>query len=76
MRRCDDAFRRAVGARLFALRKARGYSLSDVQERADISRVNLWQIEKGQTAPGATIVAALCRLYGVSADWVLFGEAR
>lgn len=59
--------------RLAALRKANGYTQSDVANKLDVSfqAVSLW--ERGETNPEIDKLIAMAKLYGVSLDWLLTG---
>lgn len=66
----DEA--KGIGARLFKARTDAGAGTqAEVAQRLGlgVNTVGIW--ERGLAVPVATNLAALCRLYGVSADWVL-----
>lgn len=54
-----------IGPRIRELRKARGWSLSDLAERAGISRSYLFRIERGKSSPTYTKIQALAEALGV-----------
>jgi len=55
---------RRIAGRLAQLRTERGWSLEDVAERTGISRATLSRIERSELSPTATMLGALCTLYG------------
>lgn len=60
-----------VGARI---RRARGgRSQRSLGHALDISPMTLIRYERGERAPDAGVLAAICRECGVTADWLLFG---
>jgi transcriptional regulator with XRE-family HTH domain len=64
---------RAIGARLHLCRKRVKMSLSYVGEHMRVSRQAVSAWEKGESVCDLLQLAALCRLYGESADYVLHG---
>lgn len=61
-----------VGYRLRLLRKSRGWSVRDVERRADISNAYVSQLETGAASePSLTKLMTLCSLYGVKLDDLL-----
>lgn len=62
--------------RLVTLRKANGYTQSDIAEKLDVSfqAVSLW--ERGETNPEIDKLIAMAELYGVSIDWLLTGKMK
>lgn len=61
-----------VGYRLRLLRKSRGWSVRDVEKRADISNAYVSQLETGAASePSLTKLMTLCALYGVKLDDLL-----
>ncbi len=60
------------GERLVALREARGWSTTYAARQAGLGRVTLERYELGTRFPlSDTSLASLCRLYGVSSDFLL-----
>jgi len=57
--------------RLALLRREKGYSQKSVAEKLGISQALLSHYEKGIREPGLPFLARTCRLYGVSADYLL-----
>lgn len=71
-----DPFRKAVGKRLRALRVAKGFDTlrafaHDLGPEED--RYDAW--EKGKSLIPAQFVEVLRDRYGVTADWIYFGDA-
>lgn len=63
------------GTRLASARVRKGLKPHDVVKRASISRATLWRYEtRGIDRMSVGNLAALCNLYGVSADWILHGD--
>lgn len=69
----ETELRRKVGARLSQARVRAGFvSQKDARDALGLGNtdiVGMW--ERGDTMPRADNLAALCRIYRVSADWVL-----
>ena len=64
---------RALGARLRAVRQARGLTLRQTASELDVSASFLSQIETGKSQPSVSTLYSLSRLLGVSVD-VLFDD--
>lgn len=61
--------------RLAAARVLRGLKPGEVERRTKISRSTLWRAEtRGIDSITVGNLAKLCKLYGVSADWIISGE--
>ena len=61
------------------IRKARedaGYTRERFAERLDVSVSYLAELERGRTGISVKTLVAVCKLLGLSADYVLFGEER
>ena len=56
-----------IGTNVMRLRAAKGISQKDLAERAQLSRVDLAKIERGQALPRASTLRELARALGVSA---------
>jgi transcriptional regulator with XRE-family HTH domain len=65
-----------IGKRLAAIRDKLGFSLSDVQEKVNINKSNLSRVENDKQLPATETLIALSNLYGISVDWILFGEGN
>ena len=61
------------------IRKARedaGYTRERFAEKLDVSVSYLAELERGRTGISVKTLIAVCKLLGLSADYVLFGEER
>jgi transcriptional regulator with XRE-family HTH domain len=54
-----------IGARVRALRHARGWTLDDAAERSGVSRRMIVKVEKGETNPSVGTLLRLCDALGV-----------
>lgn len=60
-----------IAARLRMLRAERGYSQADVAKSLGISQQTYSNYESKGTPPDSKALIFLCKLYGVSADYLL-----
>lgn len=60
--------------RIALARKQAGLSQEQLGDQLGVSRQAVSKWEAGQANPDVTYVAAMCRLFGVSSDWLLLGE--
>lgn len=61
------------------IRKAReeqGYTREKFAEKLDVSVSYLAELERGRTGISVKMLIKVCKLLGLSADYVLFGEER
>lgn len=61
------------------IRKARedkGYTREKFAEKLDVSVSYLAELERGRTGISVKMLVKVCNLLGLSADYILFGEAR
>ena len=63
-----------IGQRLRTLRITHNLTIPQVSEKTGLSKGNLSAIETDKNKPSANALILLAELYGVSVDWVLFGE--
>jgi transcriptional regulator with XRE-family HTH domain len=63
-----------VGERIKVLRGS--VSQAQFAEMYGLSKNTLWGYENGTTDPRASFVAKLAKDYGVTTDWILFGEGE
>ena len=63
-----------IGPRIRRLREERGWSLTELAERAGISRSYLYQIERGESTPTQEKIDQLAKALGALPS-ELFGEA-
>jgi transcriptional regulator with XRE-family HTH domain len=54
-----------LAGRLAELRLARGWSLEELAQRADVSRSTLSRLERGEISPTATLLGRLCAAHGM-----------
>lgn len=59
------------GERLKTIREARGYTQDDLAEMLNTNRLQIYRWENGKTDPPSEAVAALSKVLGVSADYLL-----
>lgn len=64
-----------MGEKILNLRKARGWSQEELAERVGVTRQAVSRWESDSAKPDADKIIALCDLFGVSADYLLRGEA-
>ena len=62
--------------RISLARKKAGLSQEQLGEKLGVSRQAVSKWESGQTNPDVAYITEMCRLLGVSADWLLLGEER
>ena len=61
------------------IRKAReeqGYTREKFAEKLDVSVSYMAELERGRTGISVKMLVKVCRLLGLSADYVLFGKER
>lgn len=61
-----DSLDRRIGARVRIERETRRWSLSDLAERAGVSRAMIHKIERGEASPTATLLGRLSGAFGLS----------
>lgn len=67
---------KAVGARVYEVRKKQKLTREQLAERADISTQFLADIEGGKKGMTVITLKKLCVALGVSADFLIFGAAQ
>ncbi|WBU56707.1 helix-turn-helix domain-containing protein [Paracoccus sediminicola] len=60
-----------LGARIRAERESRGWSLTDLAERAAVSRAMIHKIERGDSSPTANLLGKLSGAFGLSMSTLL-----
>lgn len=60
--------------RIALARKQAGLSQEQLGEKLGVSRQAVSKWESGQSNPDVAYVAEMCRLFGVSSDWLLLGK--
>nr|WP_318381674.1 helix-turn-helix domain-containing protein [uncultured Enterobacter sp.] len=66
MNTIPDNINQRISARIRIERESRGWSLSDLAERAGVSRAMIHKIERGESSPTATLLARLSGALGIS----------
>ncbi|HAV1905315.1 TPA: helix-turn-helix domain-containing protein [Enterobacter hormaechei subsp. steigerwaltii] len=66
MNTMTDNMNQRISARIRLERESRGWSLSELAERAGISRAMIHKIERGDSSPTATLLARLSGAFGIS----------
>ncbi len=66
MNTIEDNLNQRIGARIRIERESRGWSLSDLTERAGVSRGMIHKIERGESSPTAALLARLSGAFGIS----------
>ena len=59
MNTIEDNLNQRIGARIRIERESRSWSLSDLAERAGVSRAMIHKIERGESSPTAALLARL-----------------
>lgn len=62
----DDDLDIRIGARIRAERESRGWSLTDLSERALVSRAMIHKVERGESSPTANLLGKLSGAFGLS----------
>lgn len=62
----SDDIDRCLGDRIRIERAARGWSLTDLSERAGVSRAMINKIERGESSPTAALLGRLCAAFSIS----------
>lgn len=61
-------------ARIRRAREDRGYTREAFAEQLDVSVSYLAEVERGRTGISVKMLTRICRVLGLSADYILFGE--
>jgi len=64
----------SVGERLRTLRNARNLTIPQVAKFTGVGKGSLSDLENNINNPGKINLVRLSEFYGVSADWILFGD--
>ena len=65
-----------IGQRVRDVRSTNNMSLIDFAGKIGISMQAISQIENDKSSPSLKVVSAICEIYDVSADWLLFGKDK
>ena len=63
-----------IGEKLKELREKNGYKQAEIAEQVPVSASGYRGWESGTTIPDSRTLAKLCEIFGVSADYLLFGK--
>lgn len=66
--------KKSIGKRVARLRKDAGLTQLKLSEMIDIHEKNLSSIERGINGLSMETLIALCEVFNISADYILFGE--
>lgn len=66
MNTIEDNLNQRIASRIRLERESRGWSLSDLADRASVSRAMIHKIERGESSPTATLLAKLSGAFGIS----------
>jgi XRE family transcriptional regulator, regulator of sulfur utilization len=66
-------FLKSLGSRVREQRTALRLSIDKLADATDLSKTHLWQIERGESCPGAAVLWRLSRALRVSIDWIVAG---
>jgi Predicted transcriptional regulators len=66
MNTIEDNLNQRISARLRIERESRGWSLSELADRAGVSRAMIHKIERGDSSPTATLLGRLSGAFGIS----------
>ncbi len=61
-----DTVNQRISARIRLERESRGWSLSELAQRAGVSRAMIHKIERSESSPTATLLARLAGAFGIS----------
>lgn len=65
-----------LGSRIAALRRSAGLSQTDLANHLGVSPSAVGMYEQGRREPGAEILVAIARIFGVSTDYLLTGAPQ
>lgn len=63
-----------IGQRLITAREKLNLTVIDAATAVGIAKSNLSRIENDKHEPAIATVMKLARFYGVTTDWILFGD--
>lgn len=66
----------SIGERIRRLRKSKGITQTEIQEKTGISSGNVSEIENGRYLPSAIALMELSRILECSTDYILFGDSH
>lgn len=62
--------------RIKELRKALKMTQQEFADRLHIKRTNIGNYESGVSSPTDSVIALICREFGVSENWIRYGEGE
>lgn len=62
----DNDIDTRIGARIRTERESRGWSLTELAERASVSRAMIFKVERGESSPTANLLGKLSGAFGLS----------
>jgi transcriptional regulator with XRE-family HTH domain len=62
----SDSVDKRIGARIRIERESRGWSLSDLADKASVSRAMIFKVERGESSPTANLLGKLSGAFGIS----------
>ena len=65
-----------AGERISYVRKARGYSRTELAQRAEITSRFLCEIEAGRTGFSVEVLYNICKVLNVDCDYILIGNEK
>lgn len=72
----EDALEASIGARIKALRRARGITLDALSAASGVSRAMISRIERAEVSPTASLLSRLCAALGLSLSTFFANEAE
>ena len=71
MNTIEDSINQRIGARIRIERESRSWSLTELAERAGVSRAMIHKIERGESSPTATLLGRLSGAFGISMSMLI-----
>ena len=71
MNTIEDSINQRIGARIRLERESRGWSMTELAERAGVSRAMIHKIERGESSPTATLLGRLSGAFGISMSMLI-----
>lgn len=71
MNTIEDSINQRITARIRIERESRGWSLTELAERAGVSRAMIHKIERGESSPTATLLGRLSGAFGISMSMLI-----
>jgi len=68
--------KRAIAIRLAVSRRGKGLSQAEVGRRVGCCQGTISRVELGRQRPSLELFYRLVALYGINADWAMFGSSR